>query len=89
MLGRASQLSLLQHLEIGHKGLPILCDSRPAGTPALQWNSALCSVGVLAGIRTTDHELTKIGLLASTGASDREDLIRQYRSVHPPGLISY
>ncbi len=64
MSGRASQLSLLQHSEIGHKGLPFLCDSRPAGAPALQWGSAFCSAGAPAGVKTTDHDSSRIGIFA-------------------------
>jgi len=51
----------MQNSEFGHKDLPTLCDSRPAGAPALQWNSAFCSAGALAGVKTTGHDLPRIG----------------------------
>jgi len=57
-------MSLLQNSEFGHKVLPTLSDSRPAGAPALQWNSAFCSAGAPAGVKTTDYDSPKIGIFA-------------------------
>jgi len=51
---------------IGHKNLPILYDSRPAGAPALQWNSAFCSAGAPAGTKTNNLEFVFIRVLIAT-----------------------
>jgi len=56
------KLSLLEKSKIGPRGLPALYDSRPAGVPALQWDSAFCGAGAFTGAKTTDHDSQRIGV---------------------------
>ena len=55
-------MSFSKKSEIGHRSVPTLYDSRPAGAPALQWDSAFCGADALAGVKTTDYDSRRIGI---------------------------